>query len=354
MPDRAVRDVSAVHICTTQSNSGITAYARDFHRLVLEPEGYMLVDPEEAVLRGPMARSTSFHVQLGVFQHRERLAMSRLMRDGFTEIDATIHDPPFLTFPYFQFRSSTMMRLSRGLDWYLKSLGLQRRALERLRRVFVLSEHGRDALLRLAPRANAVVIPHIADLRDIWPSDAPLKPGLVYFGFIGPNKGLEYALELHRALRGIRPGTHLHVVGQASGEAGQRYLGQLKEKYRDGVTFHGYVPDAQLDELFAHAAHVILPYLPYKYIMPASGSVLHALRRARIVWTTNVNAMSEIIQDDKNGFMLSMDLQRDVDRLLSVIEDSILSRRISEGARQSALVMANYPYRAHFARTSEQ
>lgn len=350
MPDQLVRDTSAIHICTTRSKSGITAYAHDFHRLVLQPEGYVLVDPEDAVLRGPLSPSTSFHVQLGVFQHRERLAMSRLTRRGFTAIDATIHDPPFATFPYFQFGSSTMTRFSRGLDWYLGSLGFQRRALERLRRVFVLSEHGRDALLRLAPRANAVVIPHIADPHHIWPSGTPLEPGLVYFGFIGPNKGLEYALELHRALRGIRPGAHLHVVGQASGEAGQRYLGQLKDEYRDGVTFHGYVPDGQLDELFAHAAHVILPYLPYKYIMPASGSVLHALRRARIVWTTDVNAMSEIIQDGRNGFMLSMDLQRDVDRLVSVIDDPTLSRRISEGARQSALAMANYPYRAHFTR----
>lgn len=338
-----------IHVCTMQSRSGIAAYAMDFHEVALAPEGYELVEPE-AILnaRNRFAPDTRFHVQLGVFQHRERRAMTRLLEQGYRYVDATVHDPPFATFPYFQFRLRLLMRLSRGFDWYLGSLGLQRRALERLRRIFVLSERGRATLLRLAPRANVTAIPHVVRNESIWPAGSPLEPALIHFGFIGPNKGIGYALELHRALNRLRPGTPMHVIGQPTGDKARAYFDSLRGEYREDVTFHGYVADDQIDALFAKAAHVVLPYTAYKYIMPASGSVVHALRRARVVWTTGMNAMPEIVRDGENGFMLSLDVERDARRLLDVIADETQSRQVSDAARQSAIAMANYPYRRHF------
>lgn len=336
---------SDVHICTRNSRSGITDYAKIFQERVLASEGYVLVDPEDILdAIGKIPKGAQFHVQLGIFQHRERIAITRLLQAGYTNIDVTIHDPPFVTFPYFQFKSPLLMRLSRGVDWYFRSFGLQRRLIERLRRVFVLSEGGRARVLALAPKANVIAIPHIVDPDRIWSPGSALVPAMIYFGFIGPNKGLDYVLALHEAVRAIRPGTQLHVVGQASGLAAERYLAGLQVRYQDDVTFHGYVLDADLDKLFENAAHVVLPYAPYRHVMPASGSVIHALRRARIVWTTDVNVMAEIIQDGQNGFMLSMNIERDAQRMASVMTDSVLQQKVSERARQAALSMANYPY----------
>ncbi|MBB3880140.1 glycosyltransferase family 4 protein [Sphingomonas pseudosanguinis] len=338
-----------IHICTTHSRSGITDYARIFHEKVLASKGYILTDPQDIIdAIGKIPKGAQFHVQLGIFQHRERIAITRLLQAGYANIDVTIHDPPFVTFPYFQFNSPLLMRLSRGMDWYLGAFGTQRRMIEKLRRVFVLSEGGRARVLALAPRANVIVIPHIVDPDRIWPPTASLAPAMIYFGFIGPNKGLDYVLELHEAVRAIRPTTQLHVVGQASGLAAERYLCDLQDRYKIDVTFHGYVPDADLDLLFEQAAHVVLPYTPYKHVMPASGSVIHALRRARIVWTTDVNVMGEMIQDGQNGFMLSMNVGNDARRMASVMADPILQQKVSLQARDTALAMANYPYARHF------
>lgn len=350
MGHESLASATRIHVCATASKSGIAAYAKDFHQAALEPAGYVLADPD-AVLRarGAFAPGTRFHIQLGIFQHRERLAMSGLARSGRYRIDATIHDPPFVTFPYFQAYSRTIMRLSRAFDWYCGSLGFQRRALERLSRAFVLSEAGRRAVQRLAPRANVVAIPHVILPERVWPSMRPLPADLLYFGFIGPGKGVEYALQLHRAILPARPLTRLQVVGQPTTAAAERFFKDLKREYRTNVVYNGYVPDDAIDGLFEQAGHVLLPYAQYKYVVPASGSAIHAVRRGRVVWTPDVNAMSELIRDGDNGFILSMDLEADARRLLGVLDDPALARQVSENARQSALDLAHYSYSRHFA-----
>lgn len=350
MDDAQLISARRVHVCAIKGRSGIADYALTFHDKVLDGEGYVLADPDDVIrLADRFAPDTRFHVQLGIFQHRERVAASRLFKAGHRLVDATIHDPPYATFPYFQFHSPLLMRLSRGFDWYLGSLGFQQRFLERLDRLFVLSHIGRERLLKIVPEARVEVIPHIVDAQQIWEPPSELPPAMLYFGFIGPGKGLDYVLQLHEAVRQRRPGTTLHVVGQASGLRARHYLKALQARYYDGVTYHGYVADADLDTLFDQAAHVILPYAPYPYVMPASGSAIHGLRRARIVWTTDVNAMSELIEDGASGCMLTLDLAHDADRMAALMGDAAALRSISHGAREAAMGMATYPYRRHFS-----
>lgn len=333
-----------LHVCTTETSSGIADYARDFQKIVLQREGYRLCDPREITAIDKIDCNAEYHVQFGVHQQLERQAVSRLLKAGCTSVDATLHDPPFTAFPYFAFKSPFLTRLSRGFDWYLKSFFIQRRMLERLRRIFVLSQHGKDAVLQIAPKANVITIPHIINNEHIWGNDVSLGSDLLYFGFIGPNKGLDYALQMHHQLRAKRPGIQMHVVGKPGGEAAQRYLASLQAQFNVDVVYHGYVPAAKLDEIFRNVAHVILPYAPYRHIMPTSGSVLNALRRARIIWTTPANAMTEIIRDGENGFFLSGDIRRDVERMEQLIIDPSRCSYISDQARNTALEMSRFPY----------
>jgi glycosyltransferase involved in cell wall biosynthesis len=108
------------------------------------------------------------------------------------------------------------------------------------------------------------------------------------------------------------------------------------------------VPDDRLDALFEGAAHVILPYEQYRYVLPMSGSAIHALRRGRIVWASPANAIPEIIRDGENGFFLTKDLEQDVRRLADVLDNQAVVRRVSAAARRSALEMAHYDYRSRF------
>lgn len=338
------------HVFREDDRSGIASYAKVFHDLVLGPCGYMALDPATITDRKiAIQDEDEFHVQLGIFQNLERQAMSLLQRRGLRTIDATLHDPPFTSFPYFKFESQHLDRLSRGFDWYAGSLGLQRKAIEKLRRAFVLSETGAAAVKRVAPAASLEVIPHIVDEGTIWPATVTPPPNTVlYFGFIGPNKGLERALELHRAVNALRPGTQCHVVGGVNGPANEEYLARMKRRFASGVIYHGFAPAMKLDAIFRSAGHAVLPYEGSPYVVPASGSVIHAMRRGLVCWVTPVNALPELIEDGINGFFLSGDAASDARKIADVMADGNRSLAVSRQARQTALRLARYPYKRHF------
>jgi len=339
----------AFHICETNSNSGIARYARDFHELVLGPLGYELISPSKVQAKwiAQQPADTRWHLQLGAMQFEERKALTRLHKAGERLVDATLHDPPFLTFPYFSFSSPLLMKLSRGFDWYLRSFGLQKRALRRLNKVFVLTEKGRIATEQM--RANDVFqIPHIVCPTSIWQAETAASHDIVYFGFIGPAKGLDYALMLHERILQLMPEVKMHVVGKATGPSEQAFLQSLKQRFHRQVTYHGFVAEDVLDELFSRARHVFLPFQPYKYFYPASGSVINGLKRGRIVWSTPVNSVTELISHGENGFLLTGDLEVDVDMFLRLSKDPLKLEKIAYAALATARSMSTYPYAQHF------
>jgi glycosyltransferase involved in cell wall biosynthesis len=136
---------------------------------------------------------------------------------------------------------------------------------------------------------------------------------------------------MHSELIKSMPDIHLHVVGEGTSRTAIAYLEDLKARFHQGVTYHGYVPESNLDNIFAKVGHVVLPFKPYKYTCSVSGSILGALRRRKIVWTTPVNAIPDLIQDGKNGLYLTMQLQADVGRFLSLLGDRSMSAHLRDG-----------------------
>lgn len=345
--------VRAFHVCRTDSRSGVARYALDFHEHVLEPLGYELVAPRDvtpawlAGLSGGGRDRAVFHVQLGAMQFDERRALSALWRAGFAKVDATLHDPPFLTFPYFAFGSELATRLSRGFDWYLGSLGIQARALRRLRRVYVLTEKGRRVLVARGA-ADVRRIPHVVRPAAIHDAAATTTQDALYFGFIGPAKGLDYALRLHERILDAMPSVRLHVVGEAVGARERAYLDACRARYRRNVVFHGYVEEERLDGLFAAVRHVFLPFEPHPHVHAASGSLVNALRRGRVVWTTGANAVAEIVEHGRNGLMLARDVDADAAAFVRLAASPAALDAIAGGAIETARAMAAYPYAGRF------
>lgn len=333
------------HVCDVSRRSGITKYAMDFHRQVLEPLGYELTPPQDlkAQLRDAPA-AAAFHFQMGAGQFEERLALSQVLDAGFANVDATLHDPPFLTFPFYAFRSPILMRMSRAFDWYLNSLGQQRRTIAQLRTAYVLSAEGAASLSRQGA-LNVTHIPHLVLPEEITWNAGAATEDLLYFGFIGRGKGLEYALALHEELLRLAPELKLHVIGQAMGARDKAYFDDLKARYAKQTVFHGYVEEGALNTLFYQIRHVLLPFKPYKYFTPISGSVINALKRGRIVWTTPVNAIPELIRDGENGFFLTGDLEQDAERLVSLSQKPSRLEDVARAAFASVAALSNYPYR---------
>ena len=155
---------------------------------------------------------------------------------------------------------------------------------------------------------------------------------ILYYGFIGPNKGLEYALALHSKIRIGNPSIRMYVVGQVADSKSQLYFDSIKAKYIDGVSYLGFVQESELDNTFSSVSHVFLPFLDYKYYCPFSGSILAALCRGRIVWTNPVNAVNEIIENEINGRYFTGDTSNDAEIFLSLLSRREELKQLSLGS----------------------
>lgn len=326
------------YICDTTSRSGIARYAEDFYRLVLSTLSYEHLLPRELNLSKSEAfpDDSVFHLELGTSQYLERNALMRLLKHGAKEINITLHDPPFITFPSFPFENKWLARFSRGIDWYFGAFGLNYHVLSKCKHIFVLSKQGKELLENRYRLRNIHYIPHIISPGGALDTEQSSLPhDVLFYGFIGPRKGLDYALQMHSEILKRMPNIRLHIVGDATTPSIATYLNKLKARFQRGVTYHGYVREQDLDKIFSAIGHVILPFQPCKYACPVSGSVLGSLKRHKIVWTTPVDAIPEIIHDRKNGFYLSLNLQTDVNRFLSILEDGALTEEIRSGVTES-------------------
>lgn len=327
--------VGKYHVCNVASKSGVARYADDFFRVVLQKNGFSQIYPEhvtnEWLAKVPV--DSVFHIELGGGQFAERNTLIRLIGRGFKKVDVTIHDAPWVTFPFYHSEYSILNQISKAFDWYLNTAGAAGRLLKRCRRVYVLSRQGKMLLENRYGLTNVHYIPHVIAPDKTW--QEPVRADcsdILFCGFIGATKGLDYALALHAEIRRLKPEIRMSVIGQAFDCKAQAYLDRLKARYSDGVSYLGFVQEADLDAIFSSVGHVFLPFLQYKHCCPCSGSILNALRRGRIVWTNPVNAIPEIIQDHVNGRFFSGDIRKDAEEFMSIATRRVDSLRLSLAA----------------------
>ncbi|WP_145995336.1 glycosyltransferase [Macromonas bipunctata] len=312
------------YICNTQSKSGIARYAENIHRYILKDYGYKLIDPScvtelsyEHLLNGV------FMFELGSNQFSESAALNYVLKCGGRNISVTLHDPPFITFPYFHFKNKYVNKISKAFDYYLNTFGIQSRILRLCSSVYVLSHKGATELIRRHNLNNVKVIPHL--VVDVLESVEikSLNNNIIYFGFIGPGKGIEYALQLHEEITKTIPSSVIYVVGEPINNDGKAYLSYLKRKYINNVQYLGYVNEEQLHEVFGCATHVFLPFKNYKYILPFSGSLLYGMKKGKLLWTTKVNCVDEIIENDVNGQYLSGNIIEDAEKFYNLSRNPV-------------------------------
>lgn len=332
------------YVCETNSRSGIARYAEDFYECVMEKKGYVLVDPVSitpAFLEG-CSGEESFFIELGAGQYAEKKALLLIIKHGFFNVCVALHDPPFLTFPYFKFNSPLLNRISRGVDFYFNTFGVTRSVLQRCKTIYVLSRRGEKLLQDRFGALNTKYIPHVVSSKKL--STKPLtgnEKNIMFFGFIGRAKGLDHALHLHSLIVRDYPEVEMHVVGEAEGHSARAYLDRLKARYKYKVHYHGYVPEERLDELFANIAHVFLPSNEYKYVCPASGAIIGALRRGKIVWANPVNSVPELVHDGVNGVFFRNDLEDNVRIFKNFSESPELVEKISRQALVSLQIISD-------------
>jgi len=123
---------------------------------------------------------------------------------------------------------------------------------------------------------------------------------LLFFGFVRPYKGLEYLIQALAQVR-TQIDAHLLVVGEIWGSPAyyQRYAAEFG--VTDAITFvNRYVPNEELQPIFAAADVVVLPYVS----ATQSAVVQLAFGFGKPVITTNVGGLPEVVQDGVNGLLV--------------------------------------------------
>jgi len=189
------------------------------------------------------------------------------------------------------------------------------------KRVIVHNEVAKTELIRgyKFPKLRICVIPHGVDLTDSNPTDSinrknsnpTISNTIVYFGFVRPGKGIEYAIKaLPQVLRRfsktrliIAGGYHPYLTPE-----GTKYIAKLKELVKElnlkgEVVFsERFIPNDELVSRFSTADIFIMPYTESD-IIGASGVLSKIACYGKPIVATNVPRFRDIT-DGKHGLIV--------------------------------------------------
>jgi glycosyltransferase involved in cell wall biosynthesis len=320
------------YITNISGESGISKYSRDFFSLILKNGDYIVLDTgciRKDDIISKLNKEDLIHIEIGSNLFLESEILIFLLKKRFKNVNITMHDAPLIRYPFFRFKNSTLNNLSKVFQIFFKNLYLDRWVYERINRIYVLNRKAKQYLQLNYKLDSIFFLPHIIDPIEI--SDN-FNTGIdfLFFGFIGPNKGIEYALELHNRFIEEFKNSKFSIIGKPLNVKGNNYYNNLKTKFDRNKEFLGYIND--INPIFNNVSSVILPFQNYKFMYPTSGSILTALKHGKVVFTTNVNCNNELIEDNVTGFFLSGDIDNDIRLVKSILGDKNKMLQVQQSA----------------------
>lgn len=145
-----------------------------------------------------------------------------------------------------------------------------------------------------------------------YPSDDTIE--FVFISRIMKEKGIDQYIEAARYITNKYPNTKFHVCGFCE----EKYENQLSELQSEGVlTYHGMVRDVRK---MLKGTHCTIH--PTYYPEGMSNVLLESSACGRPVITTNRSGCKEIVDDEKNGFLIepknAEDLINKIERFISL------------------------------------
>jgi glycosyltransferase involved in cell wall biosynthesis len=231
-----------------------------------------------------------------------------------------------------------------GTDLYVSSrllTALLERLYARLELVLVHGERSRDQLLRAAPRARVVVVPH-GDERILAPTVPPPAPEerILFFGDWRRAKGLHVLLDAFERLERDRPVARLTIAGTPLPDGDPERVRRWAAARADRVEIiDHYVPVEELPGLFARARVVAAPYLAGSQ----SGVVHLAMTMGRAVVASDVGELPTTVQDGVTGRVVPAgDSARLAAALGDVLADRDLAARLGAEGRRRLLAESSW------------
>lgn len=319
------------YISAKEGHSGISRYSHDFYRLVLKERGYEFIDSGEPIthILSLISSRDQVHIEIGIFQKKEIEILFTMLRANYKHVAVTLHDAPLIKYPFYEFKNPVLNAISKLSEIYTNSFGAADRYVRKIKSIYVLTKKGMEAVKSKYKVDNVYYLPHVVDAEP--PKNGTGNNNFIYFGFIGRNKGIEYALQLHQEVLTKYPDINFYVVGKPMGRQ-KKFYELLQEKYSRNVHYLGYLPEEKLQDTFDRATFALIFFKKYRFFWPASGSILYSLKKGKVLLTNPVNTVEEIVQHGKTGFYISGGLKKDADKLEQLINDKPALEAVKEQA----------------------
>lgn len=309
-----------LYISNFNGDSGISKYSNDFYDCVLSSLGFSKIDTNYLDDIGSInfCYNDIIHIEIGLNQLKEIDIFYFLIKKEHKNIYITLHDPPLISYPYFKFKNKILELSSKFIHVYFNNFGLSDSIYGKVKRIFVLNRKAQQYLIS-KKKINSVYLPHIIRSEEISLQNV-INRNFIYFGFIGKNKGLDYALKLHYEILKYFPDSIFYIIGKPAHPKNSKYLEKLKIQYSRNVNYLGFISNEKIKDVFSYASNVMLPFNDYKFYFPTNGTILTAMKYGKVVFTTPVNSIGELIQDNVNGFFLTRDIQSDIKKVKTVFQ----------------------------------
>jgi glycosyltransferase involved in cell wall biosynthesis len=147
---------------------------------------------------------------------------------------------------------------------------------------------------------------------------------ILYVGTLRSVKGLSYLIEAMRIINDEN--IRLFIIGRGDE---RRYLEELVKKYNIEhiVTFVGRIPNKEVFEYMASSDVLVLPSLSEGF----PNVILEAMASGLPIISTNVGGLSEIINNNENGFLVdSKNPEQISEKILLLFNNEELRIKISK------------------------
>jgi glycosyltransferase involved in cell wall biosynthesis len=156
---------------------------------------------------------------------------------------------------------------------------------------------------------------------------------LLFAGYLYKLKGIEYLLKALQILAKDRKGLKLRIIGDGPDK---NSLVKLAEslKIRNKVIFEGLVPHYLMPRYYQDCDIFCFPTLGE----PFGKALIEAMACQKPVISSNVGGPAEIIENEKNGLLVSpADPESLASKITELLDDEKKTKQIAENARKTAV-----------------
>ena len=150
------------YISSVKDDTDLSRYSNDFYDLVLRDRGYVFMDSSKGFtdILSTVASRDQVHIEIGIRQKKEIELLFRMLHAKYKHVSVTLHDAPFIKFPFYEFKNPILNGISKLCDRYINNFGAMDNHIRQLKSIYVLSRKGLEQTKRKYGVENVFYLPY--------------------------------------------------------------------------------------------------------------------------------------------------------------------------------------------------